>query len=281
MPALLVLALLAQSPDPPPNEPATLAPPALDPGKPAGPNALAFSWPIDVSIGGGLSALWLVSEFGVKKNLAPGICHWCGHNALDDSIRRAFVPAGTLTFDGVHGPDVASNVMAFVVAPALVLGLDALMAQSLKSWVQDAVIVVEAVMAAMVADQIVKFAVGRQRPFVSELTPSQQAMTRDPADNNLSFFSGHATWTAAFAVAGGLVALQRGYKYPWLIWLFGGAASVATSVLRIAADKHYFTDVLVGTLAGAGFGIALPLVFHRAKVEASVGPGGMTLQGRF
>jgi membrane-associated phospholipid phosphatase len=263
MPTLLLLAVLAQPPEP---------------------KELPFSWAADVSVTGGLAALWLISEFGIKKELAPAQCRWCAQNALDNSIRRAFVPVGTVDPNGIQGPDVASGVTGYILTPLSVLGYEAFVAGSFKRWARDVVIVLEAVMAALVADQIVKFAAGRERPFVSSLTPEQKAMASQPADNNLSFYSGHATFTAAFAVAGGVVAVQRGYPYPWVVFLVAGALSVTTSVLRIAADKHYFTDVLTGTLMGAGFGVAIPMLFHRPKelpVEASVAPNGVTLRVRF
>jgi membrane-associated phospholipid phosphatase len=292
MPTLLLLAVLAQEPAAAQvQEPASpqVQEPAPAPAQTAEPahlqaNELSFSWAADLSVTGGLGLAWILSETAFKKDLAPAQCRWCATNALDNAIRRAFVPAGTVTLDGVKGPDIASGVTGFVLTPLFVLGLDALMAQSFKGWVQDGVMVLEAVMAALVVNQIVKFSVGRQRPFVSDLTPAQQAMTAQPSDNNLSFYSGHATFTAAFAVAGGVVATLRGYKYPWLIWLLGGAASVTTSVLRIAADKHYFTDVLTGTLLSGAIAAAVPLLFHRIKqlpVQASVTPAGVALRADF
>lgn len=268
MPTLLLLAVLTQAPEQQHVEP----------------RDLRFSWAVDVSVTGGLGALWLISEYGIKKQLAPPQCRWCATNGLDDAVRRAFVPAGSVTFNGIPGPDVASGVTGYILTPLSVLGYEAFVSGSLKRWAQDAVIILEAVMAALVANQIVKFAVGRERPFVSDLTPEQKAMTVMPSDNNLSFFSGHATFTAAFAVAGGIVALQRGYRHPWVVFLVAGALSVTTSVLRIAADKHYFTDVLTGTLMGAGFGTVIPMLFHHQKdlpVEASVAPNGVALRVRF
>ena len=38
------------------------------------------------------------------------------------------------------------------------------------------------------------------------------------------------------------------------------AASVA--YLRIAADMHYFSDVLTGAIVGSAIGIGIPLLFH-------------------
>jgi membrane-associated phospholipid phosphatase len=288
MHALLLLVLLGDTPTVPeePEEvpPAEVQPrPNLEAAAPThtGPNELAFSWWADITVTAALGTGWLLSETAFKKDLAPATCRWCAINSVDETVRRWFVPAGTITYDGIKWADTTSGVTAYILAPLVVLGYSALFAGSFKTWVQDTLIVLEAVMAALVADQVTKFAAGRERPFVSDLTPAQKTMTRDPSDNNLSFFSGHTTFTAAFAFAGGTLALLRGYKYPWLVWILGCAVSATTAVLRIAADKHYFTDVLVGTAVGAAFGVGLPLIFHRVKVQASVAPGGVAVRGTF
>jgi membrane-associated phospholipid phosphatase len=288
MHALLLLVLLGDTPTVPEDPevpPAEVQPrPNYEAAAPSqtGPNELHFSWWGDITITAALGTGWLLSEAVFKKDLAPATCRWCATNSLDQTVRHWFVPVGSpVTYDGIKWADTTSGVTAYILAPLVVLGYSALFAGSFKTWVQDTIIVLEAVMAALVADQVVKFAAGRERPFVSDLTPTQKTMTRDPSDNNLSFFSGHATFTAAFAFAGGTLALLRGYKYPWLVWILGCAVSATTSVLRMAADKHYFTDVLVGTAAGAAFGVALPLIFHRAKVKLSVAPGGVAVRGDF
>jgi membrane-associated phospholipid phosphatase len=291
MHALLLLAILGDTPTVP-EEPEEVPPSEVQPranleaATPAhtGPNEVAFSWWADVTVTAGLGTAWLLSEAVFKKDLAPAQCRWCGQNSVDNTIRSWFVPANSITYDGIKWADTASGVTAYILAPLVALGYDALVAASFKGWLQDFVIILEAVMAGMVTDQIVKFAAGRERPFVSSLTPAEKTMTRDPSDNNLSFYSGHATFSAAFAFGAGTLALIRGYKYPWLVWLVGCTVSAATSLLRMAADKHYFTDVLMGTAMGAVFGVGLPLLFHRAKklpVEPVVTPGGVALRGKF
>jgi membrane-associated phospholipid phosphatase len=97
--------------------------------------------------------------------------------------------------------------------------------------------------------------------------------TDQPDDNDLSFFSGHATFTAAFAASAGAIALLRGYQHPWIAWVLGGALSIATGILRLAADKHYLTDVATGWIVGAGIGLSMPLLFHDGSSNVSVAPG--------
>lgn len=39
----------------------------------------------------------------------------------------------------------------------------------------------------------------------------------------------------------------------------------------MAADKHYATDVIVGSIVGAAFGFAVPRFFHRRVASAPTG----------
>jgi membrane-associated phospholipid phosphatase len=40
------------------------------------------------------------------------------------------------------------------------------------------------------------------------------------------------------------------------------ASATVTSVLRVVADKHYTSDVLIGAVLGFGFGFGLPMLLH-------------------
>ena len=46
------------------------------------------------------------------------------------------------------------------------------------------------------------------------------------------------------------------------------AISVFTGYLRLAADKHWLTDVLAGAAIGATVGILVPLLFHGRRAES-------------
>jgi len=112
--------------------------------------------------------------------------------------------------------------------------------------------------------QLTKLLLGRERPFVHALPPEQKPLTPLPSDNNLSFFSGHTSEAFALAAASGTVATMRGYRWAPLVWIAGGAVAATTSYLRIAADKHWITDVVVGIVVGAGVGFGVPYLFHSA-----------------
>ena len=40
---------------------------------------------------------------------------------------------------------------------------------------------------------------------------------------------------------------------------------MATGYLRIASDRHYFTDVMAGAVVGTAVGVGVPFLFHRGS----------------
>jgi membrane-associated phospholipid phosphatase len=206
-------------------------------------------------LGGGL---YISSETFLKDDLAPADCRWCDPPGLDRSIRDAAVwrdrdLAGSL-----------SNLSGYVLAPVVGLGLTMLASSGTRAdrparWIDDALPIVEAAVASGLVNQVVKLGVGRQRPFVSYADPGRPA----DLDDNLSFYSGHTTLTFAIASSAGLVAHRRGYRLEALIWSAGYALAATTGYLRIAADKHYLTDVATGAVVGTAIGLAVPLLLHR------------------
>lgn len=253
-------------------------------------HSLKFNWRLDGPIGGALLVGWVGSELAFKKVLAPTQCHWCATNGFDTAVRNVFHPDGTPSSFGVGGPDAASNIVGFGLLPVAVLGLDFLNAlevgQARADFPEDAAMIFEATFVGLVLDQTVKFAVGRGRPYTVGASSELLAQARDPADHYLSFFSGHSTWAFGIATAAGTVASLRGHKRAWLTWLVGLPIAAATAGLRLAADKHWASDVLVSSAVGALFGAGVPLLFHgRADegppVTVAPTPGGLVLSARW
>ncbi|HEX9051373.1 MAG TPA: phosphatase PAP2 family protein [Anaeromyxobacter sp.] len=219
----------------------------------AGPQPLEHDLRVDGAVALGAWALYAGAELA-KRDLAPSSCRFCEPNALDASVR------GALLWSHAERARTASDGIAFVL-PAGMVAHQLLAARAAgdtnAGWV-DALLVAEAAGLAMDVNQIVKLAVGRQRPFVHYGDPG-----REPGpDDNLSFYSGHTTFAFAVAAAAGTVSSMRGYdSAPW-VWGVGMTLAAATGWLRIAADEHYLTDVLVGAGTGLAAGIALPRLLH-------------------
>ena len=219
---------------------------------------------------------WLATELIWKDQLAPDRCRWCAANGLDERVRDA------LLWDDVQAAHGTSNVTAFLLAPAVGYGALALASwhdDHIGNWITDGLIVTEAVVVASTFNQLVKFGVGRERPFVHALAPADKDGTADPAENNLSFYSGHTQLAFAFAASAGTVASMRRYRWAPLIWGAGGAFAIATGYLRVAADKPGFSDVVTGAVLGSAIGVATPYLLHRAGAGAARGVSVSSLAG--
>jgi membrane-associated phospholipid phosphatase len=227
---------------------------------------LRYDWRIDVPVTAVATTTWILSGI-FESELMRKDCGWCERdgngkstlNGLDSSVRDG------LRWSNTKAADTTSNVLDQGVMPATILGLTALASHHddrLRDFPVDTLIILEAMILALNLNQATKMAVGRERPFVHALPADQRSQTAHPSDNNTSFYSGHTTRAFSLAVATGTVAWLRGYR--WAPWIWAAGLTVATSIgyLRIAADKHYFTDVLVGAAMGSAFGFGVPYLFH-------------------
>ena len=232
-------------------------------------------------VSGSVTALgaagWIGSELG-KASLVPTQCRWCDRTpdgrdtvpGVDESVRRG------LRWNDPKTPATLSDIVGFAGLPVLVFGGLALGAGHESAWrniPEDFLVTTEAVMLAADLNQLVKFSFARERPFVHALADAQKASTVAPADNNLSFFSGHTTLAFSLATSAATVATLRGYRWAPVLWAVGLPVAAFVGYLRIAADKHYFTDVVTGALFGSAFGVAIPWL-HRARVHT----GGVAME---
>ncbi len=143
---------------------------------------------------------------------------------------------------------------------------------------------------------VAKYAFRRERPGDGACYDSDDPDC--PTEETVSFYSGHTA--AAFSAAG--VLCNNAFFIDvytstdaWTNYIACGSTAVLagfTGALRIAANKHYFTDVLTGAVVGAGIGFLYPWLAHYATFgddESSVTVGafgdpdafGLTLFGEF
>lgn len=110
-----------------------------------------------------------------------------------------------------------------------------------------------------------KVLVSRPRPYThNSNVPFEE---RIQEDNNLSFFSGHTSYTAALSFFSAQVLTQY-IDNPTtrkLIWAGAIAWPAATGYFRYAAGKHYITDVLTGYVIGAALGYFIPRLHETGK----------------
>ncbi|MBL9018827.1 MAG: phosphatase PAP2 family protein [Myxococcales bacterium] len=193
-------------------------------------------------------AAFVTSEL-LKPQLETETCRWCEPPSFDRATRNALV------WDNTRRADIISSIDAYVVAPIAGLTLLYLSEHGagLPRFMDDTISVLETVSLTNAVVQILKFSIGRQRPYARFGTD----VLYEP-DQNLSFPSGHSALGFSITVAAGMVAHWRNYWTEPYIWGTGIFLSTTTQYLRIAADKHYLSDVLVGGALGIAGGLLIP-----------------------
>lgn len=268
MPGLLLIALLAAAPQSPP---------------PTHPHPLQFSMTEDLSITAAAAAVW-GAELLLKSEFAPLTCKWCDRNPDGtDSLNGLDKWGKRLIWDSRSTADSASTAIVLAL-PFGIAGVDWLMANASgdqRATLEDLVMIAQATAISGAINEGVKDIAGRQRPYahygVSSGSPSR--------DDNLSFYSGHSNVAFVLVTSAGTIAEMRGYPYAWTIWAVGMPLAGLTAYFRVAAAKHYLTDVIAGALVGGAIGAGVPLLFHHriggAQVQLVPGPGSVALVGIF
>jgi membrane-associated phospholipid phosphatase len=212
-------------------------------------------------------ATYALSETWLKEPLTVDLCRWCTSNPIDNAARNATV------WSDPEAAHHISNGTAFVLAP---IGIPLLLAASSRAnFLADFIPVLEAATYSALTTQLLKMTFGRSRPFV---------IFRDPeippdVDDNTSFPSGHTTLAASIAVSAGVVAHRRGYALEPVIWAAGITLTAATGYLRMAADRHYLSDVFTGAAIGTLAGFFIPRLTGSLPISISPMTNGIVVSG--
>lgn len=204
--------------------------------------------------------LEVITQSGELAPSAPG--------AVDDiNPLDRWVAEGSS--DGTAAPHHASNVVLAVAygAAVLVPMLHGYESGADTGWT-DLVLFAEAIAWNGVIADLVKLAVRRPRPL-SYVQLREGTFDPDNTDGTVSFFSGHTATAATIAATFTTLEFLRqpcGSARPWLALVSGALVTATTGALRVAAKRHFVTDVAVGAVVGTAVGVTIPLL-HR------VGPG--------
>jgi membrane-associated phospholipid phosphatase len=242
----------------------------------------------DAVASGALVAGVVTVQFGVSS---PSQAKWAS-TGFDDWVR------GWLRIKSEGGRKAAattSDVLLYTLTAApflnafLVAGVEhERMDVAWKLAALDA----ETLLTALFVSLSLEKATARERPFVPVCKSNPTLSECSSGSANASFPSGHTT---VVFTAVSLECFHHGYldtsHTAWgaVACPVSIAAATVTGILRIAADRHWATDVIAGAVLGGAIGYAVPalhLAFgeeNTAIVTPSVSPSylGLTLAGRF
>ncbi len=207
---------------------------------------------------------WIGSEL-FKEKIGPDSCRWCDGNSNKDSLNVIDRNVrDTMKWNDTRTAHIISNYSGFVLVPVLSLTgeLLAIHDNDSNQITEDFFVIAETMIIAANINQIAKFSFARQRPYSHYKNQAGFVDSNMSVDDNLSFYSGHTSFAFSLAVSAGTLSELRNYKYSWMVWTGGLASAAFTGYMRIAADKHYFSDVVVGAVVGSAFGFAIPYFIH-------------------
>ena len=231
------------------------------------PQAVAGTNPRKTFLDWGLPAVFVASTLVIPSR---SHCVWCDRdsrgidalNGFDRSVRSS------LRWDNIRAADKLSWITEFSPL-VLLVGVN-------RDRVRETALpVFQAFGTTYFVTHVVKVVAARERPIV-------HFGGTVPNGANASFFSGHSS--GAFSVVFALARVNADRDDPstkW-IWMAGVPLAAATGYLRVAADKHYVTDVLTGAAVGAALGWSIPMWWRRsgksgARIVPTALPGGANL----
>jgi undecaprenyl-diphosphatase len=166
----------------------------------------------------------------------------------------------------------------------------------------DAVMYAESIALTQTFTEATKIGVRRPRPIdFANCANDPTGSCASNTDLQLSFFSGHAAVTATIGATATYLAFVRAgprSPRPWITLAAGTLLTAFVSYERVRSGEHFPTDVIVGSMAGAGIGVLVPH-FHRrphfhgsdyeapacwigfAPASSGASGGALALNGRF
>ena len=212
----------------------------------------SISIPLDGAILG-VTGLFGFSAETFDKNIITRRCP-CNPNEVNPFDRHVIGNANNF-LDGVS--DVTA--VSAVIAPALWSWYEL---RTTTLFFEDMTVYAEVISVNTAMVSLAKLAA--QRPLPRVYADPNSDLAQQPGGFR-SFYSGHTSTTFAALSAASMTAyLRHGASiWPWFI-----TAAIGTSVglERVAAGRHFYTDVIFGALSGTAVGTLIPLL-HSKKFE--------------
>jgi membrane-associated phospholipid phosphatase len=207
--------------------------------------SFATSWRNDGVV---LATASLVTLLGrlVRRQVVEPHCFPCDEEALNP-LDREVVQWHSRTLDALSYVVEIAALATPVISSYRVHGLG-------RHLLKDLVVYGEIAAINSAANIVVKSVAARPVPRVyTTQFPELQREARGYG----SFYSGHCAHTTGALAANAVISHLRGRRgaWPWML-LAGGAALI--SLARLGAGRHFYTDVVAGSLAGATIGALVP-----------------------
>jgi membrane-associated phospholipid phosphatase len=143
---------------------------------------------------------------------------------------------------------------------------------SVQTGLVDGFLYAQTVSLTLAMTNMTKMAVRRPRPLAyidAEAHRGDPDYSNSSTDSTLSFFSGHAATTAAIGATATYLAFTRSphTARPWITLGISTLVTTVVSIERVRAGKHFPTDVIAGSVAGAGIGVIVPHLHRSEDVE--------------
>ncbi|MCA9597817.1 MAG: phosphatase PAP2 family protein [Myxococcales bacterium] len=234
---------------------------------------------LEYVISGAVAAGYLYVEFGVKSPTEP---NWTGPILFDDGVRSA------LRGESRKARENAATLSdVFAVTPQVMVFADTILVPTLTddfnldvAWQMTAMNLQALSFVGLLTRSGHRF-VARERPDVAECEKDPDYDPTCFGGSNASFPGGHSSATMTSA---GLICAHH-LNVP----LYGGGApdiaacgtavglGLATGWMRMTADRHYASDIIVGTVLGFGGGFGLPLLLHYRGLAPTRQVAGTTI----
>ena len=193
---------------------------------------------IDYILGYGGIALAATNEL-FKEKLAPAEPNWTEPNPFDIYFRDFFKWPDSR----VYNAHILSDIILWSMIIPSTFGAPAI---SGYHYNEHLLINIQVLAATGLLTGISKYVIARQRPYAYYKVDAGSEKYKD----NLSFFSGHSAIAFAMATTTSILLEKKFHHISGLIWSSTLTLAATTGILRIAADRHYMSDVLTGTVVG-------------------------------